>query len=50
MKEETTHICIQLPNKAGEIAVLEESWKKDPRKLGRIPHNETFITLTPGYN
>ena len=45
-----TYISIQLPDKAGEIVVLEVIWKQVSRKLGRPPHDEGGVVLPPRHN
>lgn len=42
-----TYISVKLPNKAGEVIVLEVLRKKIPCKIQLVPNNETAATRAP---
>lgn len=42
-----TYVSIELPHKAGEVAVLEECRKQVSRKLCRLPHYKTRPVFVP---
>lgn len=45
-----TYVSIQLPDKAGEVAVLEVFRQKICLKLGDIPDHKTVIAATPRHH
>lgn len=45
-----TYICIELADKAGEIAVLEVLGQQISREFHLIPHNKTIVILTPRHH
>lgn len=48
VERDVTDIGVKLPDKTGEIVVLEESGQKGYGKGLWIPHNEAIVPLAPG--
>ena len=44
------YIGVQLPDKAGEVVVLEEAWEEAARELIKIPNNEAIHGRAPRDN
>lgn len=42
-----THICIQLPHKAGKVVVLKVLWKQLACKLRGVPNHKAVVGATP---
>lgn len=42
-----THISVKLPDKTGEVVVLEIARKNDPSKLHRVPDDEALSRSPP---
>lgn len=45
-----SHIGIELPNKAGEVVVLEVVGEEIPGKLRGSPNNKGRFIFTPGHD
>jgi len=45
-----TYIGVELPDKAGEVVVLEVVRKEVPSKLRRTPNHKGALIFTPRYN
>ena len=45
-----TYISVELPDKAGEVVVLEVLWQKLFSELRHVPDNEAVVPATPRHN
>ena len=45
-----THVCVELPDEAGEVVVLEVLGQQVPREVRRVPHHEAGAAGAPRHD